>query len=68
VQLRAADAKHRLRLHPHARRAARPQCATGQTSAIARASEALSCAEALDRPSEILLAHVVLAEARRVDG
>jgi tetratricopeptide (TPR) repeat protein len=64
VQLRAADAKHRLaftltragRLDLERRR---------PDAAIARATEALTCAEALDRPSEIVLAHVVLAEAQR---
>jgi DNA-binding SARP family transcriptional activator len=64
VQLRAADAKHRLAFT--LTRAARVDLERRRPeSAIARASEALSCAEALERPSEIVLAHVVLAEARR---
>jgi DNA-binding SARP family transcriptional activator len=64
VQLRAADAKHRLAFT--LTRAARVDLERRRPdAAIARASEALSCAEALDRPSEIVLAHVVLAEARR---
>jgi DNA-binding SARP family transcriptional activator len=64
VQLRAADAKHRLAFT--LTRAARVDLERRRPdAAIARATEALSCAEALDRPSEIVLAHVVLAEARR---
>jgi tetratricopeptide (TPR) repeat protein len=67
VQLRAADAKHRLAFT--LTRAARLDLLRNRPDvAIARASEALACAEALDRPSEILLAHVVLAEARRSIG
>jgi DNA-binding SARP family transcriptional activator len=64
TELRAADAKHRLAFT--LTRAAlldvdrrRPEVA------IARAREALSCAQALERPSEIVLAHVVLAQASR---
>jgi hypothetical protein len=64
VQLRAADAKHRLAFT--LTRAARLDLERRRPeAAIARASEALACAEALERPSEIVLAHVVLAEARR---
>jgi DNA-binding SARP family transcriptional activator len=64
VQLRAADAKHRLAFT--LTRAARLDLERRRPeTAIARASEALACAEALERPSEIVLAHVVLAEARR---
>jgi hypothetical protein len=64
VQLRAADAKHRLAFT--LTRAARVDLDRRRPeAAIARASEALSCAEALERPSEIVLAHVVLAEALR---
>jgi hypothetical protein len=64
VQLRAADAKHRLAFT--LTRAARIDLERRRPgAAIARASEALACAEALGRPSEIVLAHAVLAEARR---
>jgi len=64
VALRAADAKHRLAFT--LTRAARLDLDRQRPDdAVARASEALSCAEALERPSEIVLAHVVLAEARR---
>jgi DNA-binding SARP family transcriptional activator len=67
VQLRAADAKHRLAFT--LTRAARLDLDRRRPeAAIARASEALACAEALERPSEIVLAHVVLAEARRATG
>ena len=64
VLLRAADAKHRLAFT--LTRAARLDLERQRPdAAIARATEALRCAEALERPSEIVLAHVVLAEARR---
>ena len=64
AQLRAADAKHRLAFT--LTRAARLDLERQRPDlAIAHASEALSCAEALDRPTEIVLAHVVLAQARR---
>ena len=64
VQLRAADAKHRLAFT--LTRAARLDLERRRPeAAIVRASEALGCAEVLERPSEIVLAHVVLAEARR---
>jgi len=67
VQLRAADAKHRLAFT--LTRAARLDLDRQRPeTAITRAGEALSCAEALDRPSEIVLAHVVLAQARRAQG
>jgi tetratricopeptide (TPR) repeat protein len=61
--LRAADAKHRL-AYTLTRAALldverqRPEAAT------ARASEALAYAEALDRPTEVMLALVALARAR----
>ena len=62
--LRAADAKHRLAFT--LTRAARLDLERQRPElAIAHASEALRCAEALDRPTEIVLAHVVLAQARR---
>ncbi len=67
AQLRPADAKHRLAFT--LTRAARLDLERRRPeAAIARASEALGCAEALERPSEIVLAHVVLAEARRAVG
>jgi hypothetical protein len=63
-QLRAADAKYRLAYTLN--RAAwvdlerqRPE------AALARASEALHCAEVLERASEIMLAHLILARAHR---
>jgi len=62
--LRAVDAKHRLAytltraaLFDVERRRPEP--------ALARATEALAYAEALDRATEIVLAHTVLARARR---
>lgn len=62
--LRAADAKYRLAYTLN--RAAlvdlerqRPQ------AAIQRAAEALRCAETLERVSEVVLAHVILARAHR---
>jgi DNA-binding SARP family transcriptional activator/tetratricopeptide (TPR) repeat protein len=64
VQLRAADAKYRLAFT--LTRAARIDLERRRPdAAIAHAKEALGCAETLGRPSEIMLAHVVLAEARR---
>jgi DNA-binding SARP family transcriptional activator/predicted ATPase len=62
--LRAADAKHRLAYV--LTRAALIDLERGRPdAAIGRASEALAHAEALDRPTEMLLAHAVLARARR---
>jgi len=64
TDLRAADAKHRL-AYTLTRAALldverqRPEAAT------ARASEALGYAEALDRATEIVLAHAALARARK---
>jgi len=67
VKLRAADAKHRLAFT--LTRAARLDLERQRPeAAIARASEALACAEVLERLSEIVLAHVVLAEAWRATG
>jgi hypothetical protein len=61
---RVADAKHRLAYT--LTRASLLDVERGRTdAATARASEALEHAEALDRRSEILLAHVALARARR---
>jgi DNA-binding SARP family transcriptional activator len=62
--LRAADAKHRLAFT--LTRAALLAVERGRPEeAIARASEALAYAEALDRASEIMLAHATLARARQ---
>ena len=61
--LRAADAKHRLAYT--LTRAALLDVERGRPEvAIARASEALGYAEALDRATEIVLAHAALARAR----
>jgi hypothetical protein len=62
--LRAADAKHRLAYV--LTRAALLDVERGRPdAAIRRASEALDHAEALDRPTEILLAHLALAGAHK---
>jgi hypothetical protein len=67
VQLRAADAKQRIAFT--LTRAARLDLERRRPdAAIARAGEALACAEALERPSEIVLAHAVLASARLATG
>lgn len=63
--LRAADAKHRLAC-TLTRAALLDVERQRPGDAIARASEALDCAEALDRATEILLAHVALARAHRL--
>jgi DNA-binding SARP family transcriptional activator len=62
--LRAADAKHRL-AYTLTRAALLDVERRRPEAAIARASEALEYAEALDRATEILLAHAALARARR---
>jgi hypothetical protein len=62
--LRAADAKHRLAYT--LTRAALLDIERGRPrDAIARAGEALGYAEALDRATEIVLAHAALARARK---
>jgi len=63
-ELRAADAKHRL-AYTLTRAALLDVERRRPEVAIARASEALGYAEALDRPTEIMLAHVALARARK---
>jgi DNA-binding SARP family transcriptional activator len=65
--LRHADAKHRLAYT--LTRAALLDLARGRLgAAFARAGEALAHAEALERSTEMLLAHAVLAEASRAGG
>jgi hypothetical protein len=64
ADLRAADAKHRL-AYTLTRAALLDVERRRPDAAIARASEALGYAEALDRATEILLAHAVLARARQ---
>ncbi len=64
VALRAADAKHRL-AYTLTRAALLDVERRRPEAAIARASEALAYAEALDRATEILLAHAALARARK---
>jgi tetratricopeptide (TPR) repeat protein len=65
--LRIADAKHRLAYV--LTRAALLDVERGRTDlALARAGEALRCAEALERATDMLLAHVALAEAHRAVG
>ena len=63
-ELRVVDAKHRLAyslIH-----AAELDIERGRADvATARASEALQCAEVLNRSTEIVLAHVALARARQ---
>ena len=61
--LRAADAKHRL-AYTLTRAALLDVERDRPQNAIARASEALGYAEALDRATEIVLAHAALARAR----
>jgi hypothetical protein len=62
--LRLADAKHRLAYT--LTRAAFVDLERGRPQhARERASEALACAELLERPTDMLLAHVALAEAHR---
>ena len=62
--LRAADAKHRL-AYTLTRAALLDVERQRPQDAIARASEALGYAEALDRATEIVLAHAALARARK---
>jgi DNA-binding SARP family transcriptional activator len=65
--LRAADAKHRLAYT--LTRAALIDVERGRSAdAVARAREALGYAEALDRATEVLLAHVALARACRAES
>jgi DNA-binding SARP family transcriptional activator/tetratricopeptide (TPR) repeat protein len=66
-ELRAVDAKHRLAYA--LTRAALLDVERGRPErAIERASEALECAEALERGTDVLLAHVALAEAHEAAG
>jgi DNA-binding SARP family transcriptional activator len=62
--LRAADAKHRL-AYTLTRAALLDVERERPETAVARATEALGYAEALDRATEILLAHAALALARK---
>jgi DNA-binding SARP family transcriptional activator/predicted ATPase len=62
--LRTADAKHRL-AYTLTRAALIDLERQRPAAACVRGSEALAYAEALDRPSEMLLAHVALAQARQ---
>jgi DNA-binding SARP family transcriptional activator/tetratricopeptide (TPR) repeat protein len=65
--LRIADAKHRLAYV--LTRAALLDVERGRTDlALERAGEALRCAEALERATDMLLAHVALAQAHRAAG
>jgi DNA-binding SARP family transcriptional activator len=64
IDLRAADAKHRL-AYTLTRAALLDVERQRPQDAITRASEALGYAEALDRATEIVLAHAVLARARK---
>jgi hypothetical protein len=67
ADLRAADAKHRLAYV--LTRAAMLECQRGRHAAgEARAAEALGCAEVLERATEMLLAHAVLAQCRSAAG
>jgi tetratricopeptide (TPR) repeat protein len=63
-ELRIADAKHRLAYVQT--RGALLDCERGRLEdAIARAGEALACAELLERPTEMMLAHVVLGRCHQ---
>jgi hypothetical protein len=64
AELRIADAKHRL-AYTLTRAAWLDIERNCIAEAIARAGEALGYAEALDRPTEMMLAHAALARARR---
>ena len=64
TDLRAADAKHRL-AYTLTRAALLDVERERPQDAIARATEALGYAEALDRATEIVLAHAALARARK---
>ena len=67
ADLRIADAKHRLAYAQT--RAAMFDCQRGRHDRGAdRAREALECAEVLERGTEMLLAHAVLAQCCRSDG
>lgn len=67
VDLRLADAKHRLAYVQT--RAAMLDCQRGRHDRGAvRAQEALGCAEILERATEMLLAHAVLAQCCRAEG
>jgi DNA-binding SARP family transcriptional activator len=67
AELRSADAKHRLAYA--LTRAAQLDLADGQPAlARARAEEALRAADAVDRPTEALLAGVTLASACAAEG
>lgn len=67
VDLRLADAKQRLAYAQT--RAAMLDCQRGRHERGAqRATEALACAEALERATEMLLAHAVLAQCCRAEG
>jgi tetratricopeptide (TPR) repeat protein len=63
-ELRTADAKHRL-AYTLTRAALLDVERQRPEAAIAHASEALNYAEALDRATEVMLAHVALARAYR---
>jgi len=65
--LRVADAKHRLAYTQS--RAALMDLERGRAArAVERANEALSCADLLQRPTELLVAHTALAKAYRALG
>ncbi|HXS78904.1 MAG TPA: AAA family ATPase [Gammaproteobacteria bacterium] len=64
ADLRSADAKHRL-AYTLTRAALLDVDRQRPEAAIARATEALGYAEALDRATEIVLAHAALARARK---
>lgn len=67
ADLRIADAKHRLAYV--LTRTAIIDCERGRVdSAVARAREALDCATLLERPTEMLISHAVLAHASRKRG
>jgi hypothetical protein len=67
LDLRAADAKHRLACVQT--RAALLDYERGRIdTAVARASEALACAELLERATEMMLAHVVLGFGKEAIG
>jgi DNA-binding SARP family transcriptional activator len=65
--LRIADAKHRLAYVQT--RAALLDCERGRyDEALTRASEALACAELLERATEMMLAHLVLGAGLEATG
>jgi hypothetical protein len=67
ADLRIADAKHRL-AYVQSRAAMIDLGRNGRDDALVRATEALACAELLQRPTEMLIARTVLYRANASSG